>query len=601
MSPLGTEELAGLGFEQVVRNAPVAIAVIDASGVVVHSNRRAQELTARQLGSEMPADLAGAIDIFHPDGTRYERDEWPAVRSLTSGEEIVEEEFFYALPEDARLWIRCSSSPVRESDGEIVAAVLAMTDVTERRREEERLTYLAGLLDNIDDAIVALDAEWFVTAWSAGAERLYGWTADEVLGRHTLEVARLKMSQEERTEVRLAAAERGRWRGEVIAYRKDGTPVWVEVITVVLRDPRGEITGYLGIHRDVSERRRAMQELSESQGRVETILESITDAFVAVDQDWRYTYVNDRALARMSDRKGPALAREDVIGRSMWQMFPEAIGTEVDHQYQHAMRQRRAVAFETYFAPSDEWIEAHVYPTGSGLAIYYRDVSARRRAEEALHEAQEERAIADRRLEDVREAERSRVARDLHDGALQALTHALAVTGRHAPSRDDDVHAILQQVGRQLRAAIYGLRLEGDGERPFSKAFRELVELNREMAPACELTLEIDDTLPGGSCGRRGTEVLRIIGEALTNACRHAAAERIVVRVTGPETRLSVDVTDDGRGFQLTPALHGQGLRGMYERAELLDAQLDIRSDQTGTTVRLQVALSPEASLTTSR
>lgn len=60
MSSLGSEEIAGLGFEQMVRGAPVAISVIDASGRVIHSNRRAQELTSRQLGYEMPADLDGA-------------------------------------------------------------------------------------------------------------------------------------------------------------------------------------------------------------------------------------------------------------------------------------------------------------------------------------------------------------------------------------------------------------------------------------------------------------------------------------------------------------------------------------------------------------
>ncbi|MEA2303626.1 MAG: hypothetical protein QOH43_906 [Solirubrobacteraceae bacterium] len=595
MCPLGSEQIAGLGFEQVVRTAPVAISVVDASGLVIDTNARARELTAR-LGREMPADLDSAIEIFHMDGRRYERAEWPAVRSLESGEEIVDEEFFYALPEGARLFIRCSCSPVRDRGGEIVAAVLVMTDVTERKREEARLTYLAGLLDTTEDAVVALDAEWFVTVWSAGAERMYGWTADEVLGRHTLEVARLEMSQAERSEVRLAVAQRGRWRGEVMAYRKDGAPVWVELITVALRGAQGAITGYLGIHRDVSERRRAMQELRESQGRVKTILESITDSFVAVDGDWRYTYVNDRALRRLEAWCERAVTREEILGRSMWEVFPDVVGTEVERRLRDAMGAPDAVEFELYFPPTDEWVEVHAYPSASGLAIYYRNISARRRAEEALREAQEQRATADRRLEDAREAERSRIARDLHDEALQGLTHALAVTGLNASSRDDEVFAILQNVARQLRTAIYDLRREPDGERPFSHALRELVDVKREMAPGCDVTLETEDDLPGGSFGHRATEVLRIIGEALSNACRHAAAERIVVRVTGSETRLSVQVTDDGRGFdpeREPSALHGQGLRGMHERAALLDAELDVRSDEAGTTVRLQVALEP--------
>jgi PAS domain S-box-containing protein len=482
---------------------------------------------------------------------------------------------------------------VRDEDGEIVAAVLTMADATEQKRQEERLAYLAGLLDNTEDAIVALDAEWFVTVWNPGAERLYGWTADEVLGRHTLEVARLEMSHEQRSEARLAVAQHGRWRAEVVAYRKDGAPVWVDVTTVRLRGAEGEVTGYLGIHRDVGERRRAMQEVLESQRRVETVLESISDAFVAVDSDWRYTYANDRALSRLEAWRGRAMTREEILGRSMWELFPDVVGTEVENRLRAAMGARGPVVFELYFAPTDEWVEVNACPSPSGLSVYYRNISARRRAEEALRDAQEQRAIADRRLENAREAERSRIARDLHDGALQGLTHALAVTGRHGSRRDDDVYAVLEQVGHQLRAAIYDLRLGQHGERSFSDALRGLVELNRKVAPSCEVALEMDGDLPSGSFGRRGTEVLRIIGEALTNACRHAAAERIVVRVTGSQTRLSVEVTDDGRGFDPTPELHGQGLRGMHERAELLDGQLDIRSARTGTTVRLQVALTP--------
>src|SRR3954465_7690715 len=290
MCALSTEQIAGLGFEQVVHAAAVSIVVVDASGRGIHSNGRARALTA-ELGYDMPVDLDRAIDIFHPDGRRYEHHEWPAVRSLTSGEEIVEE-FFYAVPGGERLWIRCISSPVRDPAGEIVAAVLTQTDVTERRREDARLAYLAGLLDNTEDAIVAFDAEWFVTVWNPGAERMYGWTADEVLGRHTLEVARLETSYEERAEARRAVAEHGRWRGDVVAYRKDGTPVRVEWITVALRGERGGITGYLGIHRDVTERKRGEEVLREAQRRGEAILESITDSFVSVDRDWRYTYVN---------------------------------------------------------------------------------------------------------------------------------------------------------------------------------------------------------------------------------------------------------------------------------------------------------------------
>src|SRR4051794_39022119 len=217
MCALSAEQIAGLGFEQVVGAAAVAIAVIDASGRVIFSNERARALTA-ELGSEMPADLDRAIDIFHPDGRRYARDEWPAVRSLTSGEEIVEE-FFYAVPGGGCLWIRCSSWPVRDAAGEIVAAALSMTDVTERRREEARLAYLAGLLHNTEDAIVAFDDQWLVTAGNGGGEGPCGGAGGGVAGRRATDVVRVELSDEHKLDARRAAAEGGRWRAEVTAYR----------------------------------------------------------------------------------------------------------------------------------------------------------------------------------------------------------------------------------------------------------------------------------------------------------------------------------------------------------------------------------------------
>jgi signal transduction histidine kinase len=230
------------------------------------------------------------------------------------------------------------------------------------------------------------------------------------------------------------------------------------------------------------------------------------------------------------------------------------------------------------------------------LSIYYRSITARRRAEEALREAEQQRQEAARRLDDVRDAERSRIARDLHDRALQSLTHALAATGPYGTNRDDDVNVILRQVGHELRAAIYDLSVEERGERPFGESLGDLVDVTREMAPDCAVTLDIDDDLGTRSFGRRQAEVLRILGEALTNARRHAEARHIVVRVTGTETQLAVEVTDDGRGAAAgLAATPGQGVRGMYERAQLLGAELDIRTDDTGTTVRLEIALSPAA------
>jgi DNA-binding NarL/FixJ family response regulator len=209
-----------------------------------------------------------------------------------------------------------------------------------------------------------------------------------------------------------------------------------------------------------------------------------------------------------------------------------------------------------------------------------------------------ERTRAQERLSEVREAERRRLARALHDEALQELTVALAEAQRREPPgaephRADQLVPALKRVGQQLRGAIYDLRLEEQEGRPFRHLLEALVTLHGGMAGECELELDVGDGLPSAPLGRRGTEILRVVGEALTNARRHSEATSVRVSATGSQEKLCIDVSDDGRGFDLGAEPSGAaGITGMRERAALLDGDVDITSQPgRGTRVRLEVAL----------
>ncbi|HEV7884887.1 MAG TPA: PAS domain-containing protein [Solirubrobacteraceae bacterium] len=624
-----------------------------------------------------------------------------------------------------------------------------MSGVSDSECRLERVAYLASLVDDIEDAIIALDAQWFVTAWNKGAERMYGWTADEVMGRHTLGVARLDMSDGERADVRIAVAERGRWRGEVVAYRKDGSPISVDLLIVALRGAQGEITGHVGVHRDVSERHRAEEALGQTQWQTETVLASISGAFLAMDRQWRYTYLNDGALDRLRAWRGTALAREEILGRSMWELFPEVLGTAVERRLRDAMRSQQPVRFELFFAPTDEWVEARAVPSATGLSVHYYNISAQKSAQEEMRSRAEQqtrvaelgqhalvsddlqalldeavdlvamtlrvelagvaeltssgdtvfragvgwregvvgrllgrdrpeslvgymlrrrepvivedmaedrrftasaisrehgivsalsitiaspdepfgalgafstrrrpfsqsevsflRAVANvlasaversrtqERLDKVREAERSRIARDLHDDALQALTEAVIGADRGAraglaPAAAAALASTLRRVGEEVRGAIYDLHLTDTERRGLADAVRELVDVHRALAVDCEIELDVADAVPAEPLGSIGTELLRVLGEALANARRHADARRIDVRVSRSDRMLVAEVSDDGRGLGRTRG--GHGMRGMRERADLLHGRLVVAGGPAaGTTVRLEVPL----------
>jgi PAS domain-containing protein len=150
----------------------------------------------------------------------------------------------------------------------------------------------------------------------------------------------------------------------LIAYRKDGALVWVELIIVAPRCAQGEITGYLGIHRDITERKRAEEALSAAQRGSKTILESMSDDFFALDREWRYTYVNERALATARRAVGRDITRPELFGMPVWELVPQLVGTTIYHEFHRAMREQRVAEFEaTPRQPGIGWRSASIRPS----------------------------------------------------------------------------------------------------------------------------------------------------------------------------------------------------------------------------------------------
>jgi DNA-binding NarL/FixJ family response regulator/two-component sensor histidine kinase len=210
-----------------------------------------------------------------------------------------------------------------------------------------------------------------------------------------------------------------------------------------------------------------------------------------------------------------------------------------------------------------------------------------------------DRKEAEEALLEVGEAERRKMAHNLHDGALQDLTYAVAeVQLVQAISKDPELAPRLQRVvealvrmGRELRGIVYDLRLEEERDKPLPELLESLVEMNRRMTPDRNIRLDVQDGFASDSLGQGGTQLLRILQEALTNVHKHADARNVLVRLGGNGDEIWVEVTDDGRGFD-PETIPGVGLRSMRERARALGGNLEIESEPAkGTKVRFQVAL----------
>ncbi|MDQ6810228.1 MAG: response regulator [Verrucomicrobiota bacterium] len=127
--------------------------------------------------------------------------------------------------------------------------------------------------------------------------------------------------------------------------------------------------------RELTERKLARTALQESARTMKNILENTTDAFFAVDQDWKFTYINPEAEA-ITRRH-----RDEILGKDLWEEFPDIKGTIVEENYRRVMAEQVALEFEASDAAAKTWVEIHAYASNGGLSVFFRDITERKRTE----------------------------------------------------------------------------------------------------------------------------------------------------------------------------------------------------------------------------
>jgi PAS domain S-box-containing protein len=360
---------------------------------------------------------------------------------------------------------------------------------------------------------------------------------------------------------------------------------------------------YEEAQREITERRWAQEELRASRDQLEAVLRGAAEGITAQDPTGKVIYANE-AAARLTgfssvedmSKSSPAevLARYEILDEEGYPFPVDRLPGRRALSGEEGVEE--IICLRILSTGEERWTVVKAMPIfgeqGSVLMAVniLRDVTENRRAKESLRR--------------VTEAERKRIARDLHDGVLQDLSFTAAAIGMVMLQAGDanlkeQLQAVIDAVRRGaagLREVVNDLRLEDEEGRSFTETIESLIRRNRTMARKAEISLYIDERVPEASLEETGMQVSRVIQEALTNARRHSGAKEIAVSLRIEGEDLVAEVSDDGRGYA-TDVRPGVGMGSMRERAALIDGELEIESEpERGTSVRLRVPLEGKAS-----
>ncbi|HSB35079.1 MAG TPA: PAS domain S-box protein [Nitrospirota bacterium] len=281
-----------------------------------------------------------------------------------------------------------------------VARIYAF-DITERKKAEEVQGRLAAIVESAEDAIISEDMNGIIQTWNVGAERIFGYRAEEAVGRSISII--VPSGHNDETPGILTRIKQGEHieNFETSRVRKDATIIPVSLTYSAIKDAGGKTIGISKIAHDITARKKAEEQLARTNQKINDILESIQDDFYVLDRDWNFIYANRQFTAKIG--KEP----DDFVGNNIWKMFPKHLGTVFEENLRAAMDKRVTRRFETGGKYTSAWYRMTAFPSTEGITVLGTDVTDLKKAEVALRDSEEQfrRAIEEAPIPIIMHAE----------------------------------------------------------------------------------------------------------------------------------------------------------------------------------------------------
>ncbi len=458
-----------------------------------------------------------------------------------------------------------------------------------------------------DHAIIRVDLEGRIITWNRGAERLFGFPSHEILGEP---FHRLYNSCESDTPHRhlRTALEQGHVNDECLQVRKDGTEFWATADVTLLRNEQGQPRGYAVITRDITERKQQREEIERREQQLNAFFSNAPVGLAIIDKELRFQRINEpfAQLNGLDSREQLGKPLRDVVAELFSQIEPHL--RTVARTGEPVLNHEVKGPIPSTPGVKGWWLKSLFPITKDGdtvtqMGIVVQDITGLKRAETAV------RRLSGRLLQ-IRDDERRRLARDLHDSLGQTLTAVkmnLSYLARDTSALDDRGRTAVTESKELVDESLKEVRTLSHLLHPPMLDDVGLVAAIRWYAngfsqrSSIQVELNLPSDLP-----RLPTEletaIFRVVQESLTNVHRHSGSATAAVRLERDAERLHLFVVDQGRGiapdqlaFRQETASLGVGLLGMRERLRQLRGELEIMSDNHGTSIHVIIPLSEAA------
>jgi len=249
---------------------PIAVYSCDRYGYITYYNQAAVKLWGREpeIGKEL---WCGSWKIFNPDGKPMYPDTCPMAYTLKNGKAIEGEEIVIQRPDGSQRYVLPYPVPVFNADGELTGATNTLIDITEQKTGELKQAMLAAIIESSDDAIIGKTLAGIITSWNKAAERLFGYSEQEIVGKHISILIPQERLEEEQLIIQRVSNNKIIDHFETIRITKAGAEVPISLTVSPIRDSKGVVIGASKIARDISRQRFAEGELKRYAENLELL------------------------------------------------------------------------------------------------------------------------------------------------------------------------------------------------------------------------------------------------------------------------------------------------------------------------------------------